>query len=117
MEFLDEVVSKAQKAGKFICEKADATVDYVSLEYKASSIRGKLDSMYRDLGKLYFKFSQTDAEDCGELSDMIENIKELNIQLSSLNDEMGKFKNICPNCKATNPLKADYCSKCGSKLK
>ena len=77
MDFIDEVLQKAQKAGKFIADKADTAVDYVSLEYKASSLRSKLDSQYKELGRLYYKLSQTQAEDCGELQEISDSIRAL----------------------------------------
>ena len=117
MDFIDEVVQKAQKAGKFITEKADTAVDYVSLEYKASSIRGKLDEQYRQLGRLYYSMSQTEAEDCGELQESIDAVKALLCELNAVEEDMSKYKNLCPKCKASNPSKAEYCSKCGAKLK
>ena len=117
MDFIDEVVQKAQKAGKYIAEKADTAVDYVSLEYKASSLRGKLDVQYKELGKLYYKLSETQAEDCGELQEHVDAVRALICELNAVEEDMSKYKNICPECKESNPAKAEYCSKCGTKLK
>lgn len=117
MDFIDEVVQKAQKAGKFIADKADTAVDYVSLEYKASSIRGKIDDRYKELGRLYYQLSETEAQDSGELQEKVDAVKALICELNAVEEDMSKYKNICPECRANNPAKAEYCSKCGAKLK
>lgn len=117
MDFIDEVLQKAQKAGRFIADKADTAVDYVSLEYKALSLRSKLDSQYKELGRLYYKLSQTQAKDCGELQEISDSIRALLCELNAVEEDMRRYKNICPECRASNPSKAEYCSKCGTKLK
>lgn len=117
MDFIDDVVQKAQQTGKYIADKADHVVDYVTLEYKASSIRGKIDRQYKELGMLYYRISQTQSEDCGELQEKIDTLHSLLCELNAVQEDMAKYKNICPECKTKNPAKSEYCSKCGTKLK
>ena len=113
---IDEVVKGAQKAGRFIADKADVAADFVKLEYKASSLRGKLNDAYRELGKLYFSVAETGAESAAEMDDVIEQIKGLNAELAAVEDDMKSYKRVCPSCGAKNSMKADYCQKCGTKL-
>ncbi len=117
MAIIDEFVSGAQKAGKFIAGKAESAVDIVTLEYKASSLRGRIDARYKELGQLYFRLSETQSEDSGELDNVMSSIREMARQLADLDDQIAKYKNICPVCRAANPAKADFCMKCGAKLK
>lgn len=117
MNFIDEVVKKAQQAGKYISDKADTAIDCVSLEYKASSLRSKLDDSYKELGMLYYKLCQTEADGGAELEENVNAIEALLCELNSVTDEISKYKNICPQCREANPTKAEYCLKCGAKLK
>ncbi len=117
MDFIDEVVQKAQETGKYIADKADQVVDYVTLEYKASSLRGNIDRCYKELGVLYYRISQSKCQDGGQLQEKIDQIESLLCELNALQEDMAKYKNICAQCGTKNQAKAEYCSKCGAKLK
>ena len=117
MAFLDEVIDKAQKAGKFVCDKAIDAKDYVSLEYKLSVTRNKTDELYKELGKLVFANNNTDNDTEGEINQLIAKIQQLIIEQNELCAQISKFKNICPSCGNANPNSADFFNNCGGSLK
>ena len=117
MAFLDDLVDKAQKAGKFVIEKADDTKDYVTLEYRSLSVKNKIDEQYKALGKLIYTLSDTEAEDDGKTQEYVDVIRDLTSELNAINEEISKFKNICKNCGTTNRNRAEFCEKCGKPLK
>lgn len=116
MAIIDDIISKAQAAGKFVCEKTEDTVDYVSLEYKASTLRTKLTEQYAKLGKLTFEAAGTGADNSQESAAVIEDIKGLMAELEENNVKMSKFKKVCKSCQSKNSPKASYCSNCGKEL-
>ncbi len=112
MAFIDDIVAGAQKAGKYVCEKAEDAKDYVSLEYKTASIKGKINEQYKQLGKLVYNKAEEQ-----KINTVIQEIKKLNDELCAVSDDMAKFKNVCKNCKETNKPSAEFCCKCGNPLK
>lgn len=117
MAFIDDVVSKAQAAGKYVCEKAEDAKDYISLEYKASTIRTKIDNQYKELGRLLYTATEGGDDNEHVRAETINSIKSLINELNDITAQMAKFKNICTACGATNPLNADFCTKCGKALR
>lgn len=116
MAIIDDIISKASAAGKFVYEKTEDAVDYVSLEYKASTLRAKLDEQYKALGKLTYDAAKS-GDDCAEACAKITaKIDGLMTELAGITSGMAKFKKVCPSCQSSNSAKSDYCSKCGSKL-
>ena len=110
MDILDEVIDTAQKAGSFIYDKTGVAVSYVSLEYKKSVLRNKLNSLYTVLGKLTYR-SEVLGKDIGDKKEqVISKIKELSSELSEISKEMAKFQNVCPSCGKTNFPSSEYCS-------
>lgn len=117
MAILDDIISKAQTAGKFVMEKAEDAKDYISLEYKASTLRTKIDNQYKELGKLLYSAVEAGADNEHTRAEIINNIKTLLNELNEITVQMAKFKNCCTACGASNPSKADFCSKCGKALR
>ena len=117
MAFIDDVIDKAQKAGKLVAEKASDAKDYVTLEYKASVIRNKTEGLYRELGRLIFTSSQNGENVDVQSQEIIEKIKDMIQQQNEINNQITKFKNICSACGAANSSKADFCAKCGKNLR
>ena len=116
MAIIDDIISKASAAGKFVYEKTEDAVDYVSLEYKAASVRSKLDTQYKALGKLTYEASK-DGKDVSEQTLSITGqIDTLMQELTDITSNMSKFKKVCSACQTSNSAKAEYCSKCGKKL-
>lgn len=117
MAFLDDIVNKAQQAGNFVVAKTESAVDYVSLEYKASTVRGKLDKQYKELGQLVYKSRETALNESEEIKAVIENISKTLTELNEINAQINKSKNACEKCGNINRAKAEYCEKCGNPLK
>ncbi len=117
MAFIDDVIEKAQKAGKIVIEKAGDAKEYVTLEYKASTIRNQTDGLYRELGRLIYTSLQSDENVDDKKQVLIDRINELIAQQNEINAQITKFKNICTSCGAANSSKADFCAKCGKSLR
>lgn len=117
MAILDDIVEKTKQAGKFVCGKADEAKDYVSLEYKSMKLKSEIEAQYKALGKLIYELSESESENGEDTQEYIDSISQLKSELDAVIDEMSKFKNICPSCKATNSQNALFCNKCGTALK
>lgn len=117
MAFIDDVFSKAQAAGKYVFSKAEDAKDYVSLEYKASTLRTKIDNLYKELGRQLYKATESGDDNEQVRAETINSIKTLINDLNGITAQMAKFKNICTSCGASNPFNADFCTKCGKSLK
>ena len=117
MAFIDEMIENMQTAGKFVCEKAVDAKDYISLEYKASGLRNKIDKALKDLGALVYESYGKENQPQDKIKELVDGISVLKSELEGVNEECAKFKNVCKSCKTANPQKADFCTKCGSSLK
>lgn len=117
MSFLDGVIETAQKAGSFVYTKTSGAVDYVTLEYKCSALRTKIDEYYKALGKLVYDGCKKEQSVEDKKISTIGKIDELEKELSELCELMSKYKQVCPNCQKVLGGKAEFCSACGSALK
>ncbi len=117
MAFIDDIIDKAQKAGKFVADKAVDTKDYVVLEYKAAQIRGAIEKDYTALGLAFYDITKSGSEDKGALDTLITKIDSQKAELDKLNEQMKKFKKVCPSCSASyQGSSVLYCKKCGAKI-
>lgn len=117
MDFFEKVAEKAEQAGKFVCEKADVTKEFIKLEYRANTLRASLEKEYKKLGKTVYRVSVTECEDDGKTQEYVDAITALRAELKTVTDQLKKYKTVCKNCGALTLFKSEYCDKCGKPIK
>jgi len=107
-ELSDSIVSTTQDLGKMAQNAGNMT----KIQYDMKVKQLEVNKLYEKLGRKYYEeHKDEDSEDLQE-------IKELELKLQELNDELMQKKGgkACPKCGALVKTGAMYCSSCGEKV-
>lgn len=118
MEFLDNALSKAKEAFDVARQKTGEVVNTEKQRLDISTLKSKRSKSFKRLGELYFEKIKNDEDLSGEVKELVEDIKEKNEKINSLNEAIlsAKNKRVCPVCGAGIDVNAVFCSNCGEKL-
>ncbi|MBQ5565245.1 MAG: zinc ribbon domain-containing protein [Clostridia bacterium] len=74
------------------------------------------EALYREIGKLYVKLHQNDCEE--QFASLIDSVRKSNNTVLALKKQINDIKKVsdCPNCGASVPVNAAFCSVCGNKI-
>ena len=108
------VTDLAETAGK----KGEELLKISKLKIKETQIKKDISLKLEKLGKMYYELCKIGEENKLVLKNLIVEIDELKAQLADVREKISEVKGTvnCPVCKATNPIDADYCAKCGEKI-
>ncbi len=70
MDFMDNLLDKTQRAGKYAYDKAVEVKDTVKLEFNASTLRNRIADQYKELGRLTYLRRKGDTS----LDDVIDQV-------------------------------------------
>ncbi len=70
MDFMDNLLDKTQRAGKYAYDKAVEVKDTVKLEFNASTLRNRIADQYKELGRLTYLRKKGDTS----LDDIIDQV-------------------------------------------
>lgn len=125
-EVFDRIKEQANKAKdgavkitKTVIDKTNNVVSQTKLKYAISETSGKIDDIYKEMGKaVYERYLSDDETCCDKMREMCEKIDALNEEIDTLNDQLAELKKTvkCTKCGAQNNTGSAYCSKCGEKL-
>lgn len=124
-EVFDKIKEHASKAKdgavkltKNVIGKTNNVVAQTKLKFAISETEDKIKEIYAEIGKeIYGNYktagdaSDTVAEKCIKIDELMTEVSEFKEQLSSLKETLK-----CPDCGAYNHTDDVYCSKCGTKL-
>ena len=80
-EILDQVTKSAKVAGEFITEKAILAKDYTVLTGEITTLRTRINSLYKELGKAVYTAHATEMDNAAQIDDYL---CELDAKLAEL---------------------------------
>ena len=114
MALFDDIKKKVADTTQGAVKATKDLADIARLNSQISDAQGKIEGLYRQIGKLYF-------ETCGEMAaepfgEMCAEITAANAQIAKLQAELQVVKGLkrCPNCGADIPMASGFCGKCGT---
>ena len=118
MNGFDEFLYKAKTLATAAGKKTGEVVEVSKLKLQAVQINSDIQKAYERLGSIQYEHEKTGADNSDLVKVCISEIDALLAELSDLNDRISTAKSTtrCPNCGATNPEDAVFCSRCGSNL-
>lgn len=117
-EFFDNAFDKAKSAFETACKKTGDAFNVEKLKFNATTLKTKQNKLYQKLGKAYFDSVINEAEIDAESTSVINDIIDINNQLSKIEKEINyvKANRICPNCNTPVTEDAVYCPACGEQI-
>ena len=114
---IDRIGETLTSASKDIAKKAKDLVDVNTVKSSINDQKRIIRKAYERIGEQYYKEHVDTAEYSYEIE--FEVIGEATAKIKELNEQLRSIKNIhiCPECGATMPVDAVFCSQCGMKLK
>lgn len=118
MGIFEDVILNARSAVDSVGKKAGKVIDMSKLTIAAADLRSEISKKYQILGRVVYEEKTTDKNYEKSTEELVEKIKELKEQLSSVTEaiENSKQKKKCPYCGLYNAKGAVFCNKCGEKL-
>lgn len=109
-----------EESADVAAKKSQNFIEYSDLSLSASSLKKKIDDIYKKIGeKIYkdFKAGEPDILKLKVIFEYCDEIRELEKEINKINKKMLKLKNKkeCKNCGNLIDKKAYFCDKCGSK--
>ncbi len=118
-EHTNKAKDGAAKITKTVIDKTNSVVSQTKLKYAISETSGKIDDIYKEMGKaVYERYLSDDETCCDAMREKCEKIDALNEEIEELKMQLAEIKETvkCPKCGAYNNTGSAYCSKCGEKL-
>lgn len=118
MSRLDDLLIKAKDFASAAGSKAQEMAELTKLRLQAAQLRSDLDANYLKMGEIVYELKKADTENEDLIAMCIAEIDAQHKELEELNQKIDDLKNEvkCPECMASNPKEALYCSRCGSAL-
>ena len=83
-EILDQVSKGAKVAGEFVAEKAILAKDYTVLTGEIATLRSRINTLYKSLGKAVYVAHTTEMDNAAQIDDYL---IELDKKLAELADK------------------------------
>lgn len=118
MSRLDDLLIKAKDLASAAGNKAQEMAELTKLRLQAAQLRSDLDANYLKMGEIVYELKKADTENEDLIAMCIAEIDAQHKELEELNQKIDDLKNEvkCPECMASNPKEALYCSRCGAAL-
>lgn len=118
MSRLDDLLIKAKDLANAAGNKAQEMAELTKLRLQAAQLRSDLDANYLKMGEIVYELKKADTENEDLIAMCIAEIDAQHRELEELNQKIDDLKNEvkCPECMASNPKDALYCSRCGAAL-
>ena len=97
MDFMDDLLDKTQRAGKYAYNKAVEVKDTVKLEFNASTIRNRIADQFKELGRLTYLQKKGDSSLDDVIDQIIIKIDENKQELSEIKAKIAAAKNTGNN--------------------
>lgn len=116
MAFLEALGKKISETSQEVVQKTKDTAEVLKLNSMIADEENQLKELYIELGKSYYEANYSSIPE--EYTSLFANIKEKHTNIANLNDQVNKVKGLfpCPNCGASLPSDALFCSSCGTKI-
>lgn len=116
MAFLDELGKKISQAGQSAVQKGKELADIAKINSAVSDEKKKIDSNYREIGKLYFSLHGEDPD--VDFAAMIAAIHESKNRIAEYKQQIKDIKGVvcCEKCGAEVSNDAAFCSACGAPM-
>ena len=116
MAFLDALGKKLSETSQEVVQKTKDTAEVLKLNSMIADEERLLKEYYIELGKTYYEANKDSIPE--EYASHFANITEKHANIANLNDQINKVKGLfpCPNCGASLPSDALFCSSCGAKI-
>ena len=118
MDFFNKLSKKTTEAFETAKEKTTKISGELKLKSKISDYKEKIDKEYQEIGRMvYEKMKSGEDASKEEITPRCEEIERLKEEIEKAQVEILALKDIkkCSDCGAELELKAEFCSKCGSK--
>lgn len=118
MSRLDDLLIKAKDFASAAGSKAQEMAELTKLRLQAAQLRSDLDANYLKMGEIVYELRKASTENEDLIAMCIAEIDAQHKELEELNEKINDLKNEakCPECMASNPREALYCSRCGASL-
>ncbi len=115
---LDDLFIKAKDLAGMAGNKAQEMAELTKLRLQAAQLRSDLDANYLKMGEIVYELKKANTENEDLIGMCIAEIDAQHKKLDELNQRINDLKNEvkCPECMASNPKEALYCSRCGALL-
>lgn len=116
MAFFEALGKKITETSQEVVQKTKDTAEILKLNSMISDEESQLKEYYIELAKAYYEANKDSVPE--EYASHFTNIAEKLANIANLNDQINKVKGMfpCPNCGATLPQDALFCSSCGTKI-
>lgn len=117
MAAFEDVLSCAKSMAQTAGKKTEELVELTKIRVKIADLRREIAALYEGLGRLVYD-SRTANEPVDDMIDAcVEQLQELQTQLSKLEDRIMESKNVIRcECGTLNANNAVFCNRCGQKL-
>lgn len=118
MSRFDDLLIKAKDFANAAGSKAQEMAELTKLRLQAAQLRSDLDSNYLKMGEIVYELKKANTENEDLIAMCVAEIDAQHKELEELNQKIDDLKNElkCPECMASNPKEALYCSRCGASL-
>lgn len=118
MSRFDDLLIKAKDFANVAGNKAQEMAELTKLRLQAAQLRSDLDANYLKMGEIVYELKKADTENEDLIAMCVAEIDAQHKELEELNQRIDDLKNEvkCPECMASNPKEALYCSRCGASL-
>ena len=116
MAFFETLGKKITETSQEVVQKTKDTAEILKLSSMISDEESQLKEYYIELAKAYYEANKDSIPE--DYASHFAKITEKLTTISSLNDQINKVKGMfpCPNCGASLPSDALFCSSCGTKI-
>ena len=116
MAFLNDLSKKISQTSQDVVKKTKDSSEIYRLEGMISEEDRKINSIYQQLGKLYYELHKDSYEISFEA--MVLQINDCENRKIQCLEQIDKIKGIkkCPQCGSEIPYTAKFCNSCGSQL-
>lgn len=118
MSIIDDLILNAKSAVNAVSKKAEKVIDTSKLKYAESGLQSEINKKLQALGGFVYDSCISGEMDKAELSEKIEELKELNENLESTRELINAQKNkvTCRACGGVVSADLKFCGNCGAKL-
>ena len=116
MAFWENIGQKASEKTAKAVQKAKDLSEITKLNSIISDEQNKIDTIYKQIGKLYYSIHRQDCEP--DFQAMITSISECEQKIDVIRKKIQDIKGVqtCEKCGAEMPMGVAFCSNCGTKI-
>ncbi len=117
MEFFEELKRTASDVADRAVKKTNEVTSIAKLNLNIKSSNAKLNSVYMEIGKLFYIAERSGEDYTSEIAENIIKADELIALIDAYKKKLAILKNVveCESCGNEIPYSAAFCSFCGAK--